>query len=65
MNSYFNKVSCRNYTERLNKFILATFVNHWDLLLRDCSERREKEAQKMTTQKTFIRTHIVQQTKHR
>ena len=35
------------------------------MLLRDCSERREREAQKMTTQKTFIRMHIVQQTKHR
>ena len=51
--SYFYKFSCRNYTERFNKFIWATFVNHWDLLLRDCSERREKAAKKMTTQKTF------------
>ena len=31
------------YTERLNKFTWATFENPWDLLLRDCSERREKE----------------------
>ena len=64
-NSYFYKFSCRNFTERFNKFNWATFVNHWDLLLRDCSERREEEAQKMTTQKTFKKTHIVQPTKHR
>ena len=36
-----------------------------DLLLRDCSERREKETQKMISQKLFTKTHIVQQTKHR
>ena len=35
-----------NYTERLDNFFWATFVNLWHLLLRDCSERREKEAQK-------------------
>ena len=64
-NSYFYYFSCRNYTERLNKFIWATFVNHWDLLLRRCSERREKEVQKMNIQKTFRKTHIVQQTKHK
>ena len=60
-----NSFSCRNYTGRINKFIWATFVHHWDLLLRDCSERREKEAQKMTTHKTFIKKHVVQQSKQR
>ena len=33
-------------TERLNKLIWATFVNNWHALLRDFSDRREKEAQK-------------------
>ena len=45
--------------------IWTTFENHLDLFLRDCSETIEKETQKMTTQKTVIKTHIVQQTKHR
>ena len=45
--------------------IWATFENHWYLLLLDCSERREKETQKITTQKSFIEKHIVQQTMHR
>ena len=34
------------------------------LLLRDCSDWREIGTQKFTTQKTFIKTQIVQQTKH-
>ena len=38
----------------------AIFRNHWDLLLRDCAERIEKELQKLTTQKKFLKTHIVQ-----
>ena len=38
------------YTEIINKFKWATFENHWDLLLRHCSERREKETQNLTTQ---------------
>ena len=33
------------YTELLTKFTWATFENHWDLLLSDCVERREKETQ--------------------
>ena len=33
------------YTEILTKFTWATFENRWDLLLRDCIERREKETQ--------------------
>ena len=44
-----------NCTKRINTFIWAEFVDHWDLLLRDCSERREKEAQKMTTQKNVYK----------
>ena len=40
------------------------FGNHWDLLLRECAERREKETQKLTTQKTFMKTHFVRQTKY-
>ena len=42
----------------LTMFTWATFENHWDLLLRDCVERREKNP-KLTTQKAFIKTHIV------
>ena len=30
----------------------------------ECAKRREKEAQILTTHKTFMKTHIVQQTKH-
>ena len=48
----------------MHKFTCATFEHHWDLSLRDCSERREKETQKLATQKTLRKTHIVQQTKH-
>ena len=29
----------------LNNLIWATFENHWDLLLRECVKRREKETQ--------------------
>ena len=36
--------------------------NHYDLLLPECAERKEKN--KYTTHKTFMKTHIVQQTKH-
>ena len=43
------------YTERINKFIEATFVKRWDLVLRDCSEGREKETQKMTTPKNVYK----------
>ena len=32
-------------TEKLTKFTSATFENPWNLLLRDCVERREKETQ--------------------
>ena len=35
----------QNYTERFNNFSLPTFENHWDLLLRECAKRREKETQ--------------------
>ena len=38
-------------------FTWVTFENHWHLLLRDCSERREKERQKLTTQKTFKKAY--------
>ena len=34
-------------------FTWATFENHWDLILGDCSERREKETQKFATLLTF------------
>ena len=30
----------------------------------ECAKRREKETQILTTHKNFIKTHIVQQTKH-
>ena len=45
--------------------IRTSFENHWDLLLRECSERRENETQKMSIKKWFIKTRIVHQTKHR
>ena len=34
--------------------------NHWDLLLRNFDERKDKEFKKLTTQKTFMKPHIVQ-----
>ena len=43
---------------------MATFENHWNLLLRECPKRREKETQILTTQKTFTKRHFVQQKKH-
>ena len=42
-NCWFYYFSKRIYTEILTKFTWATFENHWDLWLRDCVERREKE----------------------
>ena len=33
------------YTEILTQFTWSTFENNWDLLSRDCVERREKETQ--------------------
>ena len=30
----------------------------------ECAKRREKETQILTTHKTYMKTHIVQQTKH-
>ena len=42
-------------TDRLKRLIWATFVNNWHALLSDFSDRREKKAQKMTTQKTFTK----------
>ena len=44
-------------------FIWASFANHWDLLLRDCDKRR-KETEILTTQKSVMKTHIIHQTKH-
>ena len=31
----------------------VTFENHWDLLLRECAKRREKETQLLTAHKIF------------
>ena len=36
---------------------------HWDLLLRGCAERKEKGTQILTTDKYFMKTHFVQQSK--
>ena len=38
------------YTKRITKFVWATFEYHWDLLLRGCAKRREKETQKQHLQ---------------
>ena len=37
----------------MNKLNWATFENYWDLLLRECAKRREKETQILGTQKPF------------
>ena len=43
--------------------IATSFKNHLDLLSPECAKRSEKK-QKYITHKTFMKTHIVQQTKH-
>ena len=51
----FHSYQCNlNYTERLKKCIWATFENHWDLLLRECAKRKEKE--KKYTNKTLFKS---------
>ena len=42
-----------SHTEILTKFTWAIFENHWDLLLRDCVERRGKETQKSLLKKVY------------
>ena len=48
----------------MNSNHLGTFKKHWNLFLRECAKRREKEAHKMTTHKVFFEYHFVQQLKH-
>ena len=44
-------------------FTWASFENHWDMLIGEFAKRRQKETQKLTTPKIFMKTHIVQLTK--
>ena len=45
-------------------FTWVTYKNLWDLFLRECAKRREKETQISTTKITLMKTHTSQQTKH-
>ena len=44
-------------------FSCDLFENHWVVLLREFTKRRQRETQISTTHKVFTKTHIVQQTK--